>query len=492
MIKTLYRRLSAILLAIFLIVGVLFVLLMLFVTRMHMQEAAQKLNHNLAEYLVSEKLFIEGGKINQKALKDSFKMLMHINPSIELYLLDAEGNIMAYSAPPDKVKRKKVSTKPIEHFLGDSKALPIVGDDPRNIYGRKVFSVATVPKDGPVEGYLYIILGGEEFDSVSGMFRKSYILRLSILGSVAGLVFALLAGLFLFGLLTRRLHRLSAEMEGFERSGFREPTTLPVTPEGQRGDEIAKLEMIFVQMSNQIIQQMDRIIKADSLRRELVSHISHDLRTPLTSLQGYLETVLLKGEAMSAEDKKEHLEIAFKHSKRLGRLVSELFYLAKLDSASTKVQYEAFNIGELALDIIQKNRLAAENKKISLQADITGEMPFVSADIGLIERAIQNLIDNAILWTGDGGIITISIATVERDVILRVSDTGRGIRKEDIPNIFDSFYKIKDMASTEGSGLGLAITARILELHESHVEVESELGEGTTFTFRLPVYEPGR
>jgi signal transduction histidine kinase len=470
MIKTLYGKLSAILLAIFLVIGVFYVLLMLFVTRMHMQEGAQRLNYNLAEYLVSEKLFLKEGKVNEAALKESFHMLMEINPAIELYLLDTEGTIMAYSAPPDKVKRKAVSTGPIERFLRGSGALPILGDDPRNPRGRKVFSAAAVPGDGPAEGYLYIILGGEEFDSVSGLFKESYMLRLSIGGAVAGLVFALLAGIFLFGLLTRRLHRLAGEMEAFERSDFREPAMPPLKQKGDRGDEIEKLEAIFAQMSTRIIEQLERIMRSDSLRRELVSHISHDLRTPLTTMQGYLETLLLKDAELAPETRRKYVETAIEHCERLNKLVSGLFELAKLEARDRPVHREPFRLDELIQDVVQKFRLRAEEKGVSIHTDAGHELPFVHADIALIERVIENLLDNALRYTPEDGSVSVLLHRREDAVSVCVSDTGAGIPRDELPGIFDGFHQ-RDSGRTDSSG-------------------HAGLGLGTTFTFSLPVHRP--
>jgi len=493
MIKTLYGRLSAILLAIFLVIGVFYAALMLFVTRTHMQEAAQRLNLGLAEYLVSEKLFMEEGRINEGALKESFHMLMEINPSIELYLLDSDGKILAYYAPPGKVRMEKVSTGPIERFLRGDEPLPIVGDDPRNPGGRKVFSAAAVPGGGPKEGYLYIILGGEEFDSVAGLFRKSYILRLSIGGAVAGLVFAFLAGLFLFGWLTRRLRRLAGEMEAFERSGFSEPAMLPPIGEGSRADEIGKLEAIFAQMSNRIILQMEKITRSDSLRRELVSHISHDLRTPLTTMQGYMETLLMKDAELTPEARRSYVEKAIEHSRRLSKLVSDLFELAKLEAREAAAHREPFRLDELVQDVVQKFQLRAQEKSVDIYANGAGELPFVHADIALIERVIENLLDNALRYTPADGSVSVSLEHRGGFISVRVSDTGSGIPREELPGIFERFHRMDGTRKDRSghSGLGLAITRRILQLHGSDITVESEVNVGTTFAFRLPVFSPG-
>ncbi|MDX1764064.1 MAG: histidine kinase dimerization/phospho-acceptor domain-containing protein, partial [bacterium] len=396
MFRTLYGKIAAILLALFLLLGLMYLFLVLFTTRLYIQEGAQRLNKNLARHLVSENRYIENGRINEAALKKSFDMLMDINQNIEVYLLDWEGNLLAYSAPPDTVHRKKVSLEPVQRFMADGEKLPILGDDPRDPRRQKVFSASAIPPDGAPEAYLYIILGSEKYDSVAQMLQGSYILRLSSWIAVAGLIFVFATGLLLFNLLTRRIRRLAGEMDRFKEADFEAPVSLPRQSKRRGGDEIGRLEGVFGEMSGRMIEQVSKIREADHVRRELVSSVSHDLRTPLASLQGYLETLLLKGEKISSQEKEKYLTTALKHSERLGKLVSELFDLAKLESVDARVQWESFHLGELVQDLAQKFQLAAEEKQIAIQVKFPENLPFVSSDIGLMERAVQNLVDNAL------------------------------------------------------------------------------------------------
>lgn len=493
MLKTLYGKIAALLFCLFLLVGLLYILITLFFTKLYIQEVDQKLYRNLAEYLVSNKFYIKEGKVNQEALEESFDMLMRINPTIELYLLDHKGNVLAFSAPPERVKRRQVSIRPIKRFLEEDTSLPILGDDPRDPERKKVFSAAPIPRADQTGGYLYIILGGESYDSAAQILRGSYILRLSVWVAVAGLLFVFIAGLFLFNLLTRRLGKLTQEMETFKESDFNRPVESLHLSYKSPGDEIDRLGMVFSGMSNRIIQQMNRIREVDKLRRELVSNVSHDLRTPLTSLHGYLETLALKGEEMTPEEQKRYLMTAIKHSEGLKRLISELFELTKLDSKEIKLNLEPCHLGELLQDILQKNQIRAEKKKIEFQTEFPENLPFVFIDIGLVERGIQNLIDNAFHYTPDGGMIAVTLIPGESKITVKLSDNGYGISKEDLPYIFDRFYQSEKRKKddSDSAGLGLAITRRILELHGSNIEVESKLNAGTTFTFHLPLYNRG-
>ena len=187
-----------------------------------------------------------------------------------------------------------------------------------------------------------------------------------------------------------------------------------------------------------------------------------------------------------------HLEIAIKHCKRLSELVDELFELAKLDSRAISVRYEPFNISELAHDVAQKFELSAKDRQITIQIDQNPKLPFVNADIAMIERVIENLLENALRYTPAGGSIRLSFSPQNSDIAVGVSDTGSGIPAEDVPLIFDRFYQREktQTGKTGYSGLGLAIAKRILELHNKPIRVESTPGSGTTFTFLLQAHRP--
>jgi two-component system OmpR family sensor kinase len=483
MLRTLYCKLAAVLLGLFFLIFLLYIPTTLITTRLHFQELNQKLHSDMAKSVVAEKILIRDGRVNDAAMKDIFHVLMEVNPAIEVYLLDSTGAILAFDAPASKIKKRTVSLGPISRFLNKTGTLPIFGDDPRDPERKKVFSVAPIALDGRPQGYLYVVLGGEEFDTAAKMLQGSYVLRLSIWAAAGGLLFALLAALLLFNTMTRRLQRLTETVEVFRRSDFSERLSLPERRRTVLRDEIDRLTEMFKEMADRIMQQISGLKQADSHRREFVSHIAHDLRTPLTSLQGYLDTLRLKEGELTPAQSREYLDIALKRSEQLRKLVAELFELAKLDSPDLQVRPESFSLGELIQDVTQKFRLAAEQKEIRLITRPMGDLPLVVADIGLIERVFENLIQNALRHTPVNGTITVSAVHESGKITARVSDTGTGIRPEDIPHVFDRFY------GTPGGGLGLAISKKILGIHGSDIAVESAINVGTTFIFTLPILQ---
>jgi signal transduction histidine kinase len=497
MFRTLHGKLSAVLLGLLVLTALLYVPLTLFTSERYRQEANQKLNRTLAAHLVShligKNLLRRDARVRQRTQAE-IKQSMVLNPDIEIYILDPNGVILDYSAAPGKVKRARVSLGAIRRFLAGRDPFPIDGDDPRDPARRKIFSAAAIPEDARVKdrlkGYVYIILGGEEAQGVTETLRRSYILRLGLAMTAGTLLFALIAGFYLFATLTRRLRQLASAVERFQPVSDKPVTSSGAKTLAPSQDEIERLAAVFAHLSERVEAQVRALQQADTHRREMVSNVSHDLRTPLAALQGYLETLSMKEGQLTPQEQRNYLDTATRHAERLTRLVSELFELAKLEAREVPLHIEPFSLGELIQDVAQKFQLAAQNNDLRLETDLAADLPFVYADIGMIERVLENLIENALRYTPASGAITLALAPTDGKIVVEVRDTGRGISEQDLPHIFERYYRVESQPQTPGSaGLGLAITRRILELHDTAIQVSSAPDHGTTFTFSLPTVQ---
>ena len=239
------------------------------------------------------------------------------------------------------------------------------------------------------------------------------------------------------------------------------------------------------------VQRLTRDLEAENtyLRRDLIANLSHDLRTPLAAVRGYLEVLINKGPQLAGTTQQEYLGIAWRQTRYLGELTDQLLELAKLDFRGMTVEAEPLKLSELAFDVLQKFELAAAERQIQLSPDLVTNDPLVDADASLVERVLDNLIGNALQHTPAGGRVTLRVTLAPQGVRVAVSDTGSGIDAAQLPHVFNRFYRGQHRgpdARHGGAGLGLAITQRIVELHGSQVEVHSHLGEGSTFSFVLP------
>ncbi|NOY66897.1 MAG: two-component sensor histidine kinase [Gammaproteobacteria bacterium] len=492
MFRSLYSKFTVIIFFMFVVLAGLLAYLHLYSTHMYQQETQQKISKGLAEHIAKKYKLVENGMIYNDRLDYLFHEFMQLNPSIEIYALDPAGKIVRFNIPKEKVIRKNIDLDPVKAYVNGKAEYPIKGNDPRDVNANKIFSVAPLMDGDSLIGYLYIILEGERYGNIVDRLMDNYIAKISTWVIVAVIIFSMLCALLLFKYMTRRMSVLSNNIEIFRQSRF-SMLPPPVTKDIKYADEIDKLTVSFYDMANRIISQVNELKQIDIHRRELIANVSHDLRTPLTTLQGYLETLLRKNHELNDQQKEQYLKTAVNHCQNLATLIAELFELAKLDANETQPKLEAFSLPELIHDTMQNFWLLSSQRHISMQTHFDNNIPFVKADLGLIERVIRNLIENAIRYTPDGGQIDIQLVENKDSVTVQIRDNGCGIAEKELPMIFDRFYRTEKsrQESSGGSGLGLAISKRIIELHGSHIQAFSKINEGTVFRFNLPVVHTG-
>ncbi|MEO8627203.1 MAG: HAMP domain-containing sensor histidine kinase [Betaproteobacteria bacterium] len=489
MFRTLYSKLSLVLLGLFALCAAVSLLGTLHLFQRYSEESNQRLNQTLAQHLAAQNGLVNSSEANASRLRSMFDMQMITNPSIQIYLLDPDGRIVAFSAKPNEVKLDRVELAPIRAFLDRGANLPIRGDDPRHPQDPRIFSATAIPSSENPQAYLYVMLAAERPAGLWGLLTQSDIAPIA--ASVAGLsaLLALIVGLTIFAFMTRKLERLAGAMDEFQRRDASAHPMVQSAAKERGGDEIDRLTVTFHDMTERMTAQLQRLQQNDTLRRELVANVSHDLKTPIATLQGYVDTLLLKDSALNASERQNYLSIASRSCEPLGKLVNDLIELAKLEAHEVELSPEPFSIGELLQDVAQKFQLKSEQKDVRLVLDFPERLGYVSGDIGLIERVLENLIGNALTHTPPQGSITMQVRVTDEQATISVADTGRGIATGDLPHIFERFYRVHNVDWDKGAhaGLGLAITKSILDLHASRLSVESTLGVGTAFHFTLPL-----
>ncbi len=482
---TLAQRLSAVFAVLLLACSGISVWLQIQSNTRHEQAVVQQLSGELAAHIAGTAQLMDAGGWRPDAVRDLFDKLMAVNPSVEVYLLDNTGRIVGNATPPGHLKRDRVDLAPIRRLLA-GESLPVLGDDPRNTGAGKVFSAAPVQVDGRPAGYVYVILLGETRDALAARLADDAVLRTTLWATVTVALLGLLMGLVAFRLITRPLRGLTETVRGFDANGeLAAALPVPASADGS-GDEITLLRAAFAQMGRRLTEQWRELTRQDQQRRDLVANISHDLRTPLTSLHGYLETLRLKEESLSAEERLRYLDIALAQSSKVGRLAQELFELARLESGLVQPELETFSLADLVQDVLQKFELAAEARHQHLSVEIASPLPGVRADLGLIERVLTNLLDNAIRHTPAGTHIAVSLRPLRDRVQVEVSDTGPGIPQAMRDGLFTRASRLLRGAE-HGGGLGLVIVQRILQLHGGEMRLAAVPGKGAVFQFMLPV-----
>jgi two-component system, OmpR family, phosphate regulon sensor histidine kinase PhoR len=238
-----------------------------------------------------------------------------------------------------------------------------------------------------------------------------------------------------------------------------------------------------------VFHDITRLKELEIIRQDFVANVSHELRTPLTTIKGYAET-LLEG-ALKEAVAFQFVQVIKRHTDRLTKIVEDLLMLSKIESKEFQLKIEFISLPDFINDVIDFVKEAAEKKEISIsQSKITSSQA-VGADRNYLEQIFINLLDNAIKYTHEGGKVTISaIEKDKREIQFSIEDDGMGIPREDIPRIFERFYRVDKGRSQElgGTGLGLSIVKHLVQAHGGRVWVESQLGEGSTFYFTLPIF----
>jgi signal transduction histidine kinase len=430
--------------------------------------------------------------------------LVLYEPDTQLYLLDRDGLVLASTGKVRLAPGFKVSLGPVLAAMQSAKQDPgrtsfVMGDDPERMDADAV--VAAEPLRGAVDGgaaagYLYLVAhrdtgAGSRWEALRSTFAVP---ALALIAGIVALT-TLLAALVIASV-TRPLQRLTAAVAALSRRGLEEGaanTTQGLLPQPTR-DEFGQLTSAFEMMLATLRRQWGALRRLDHFRREGVSNLSHDLRSPLTATTACLETLDARwgGDAAHAEDRRL-IEVALRNTRNAARLVQSLGDLAKLDEPEFRLHPVDVDVGELLDDICIRFAEPGERQGIAVRAlppDGAERPPYASLDIELFERAIANLIDNALKFCAPGAHIELSARSRAGHVEVCVADDGPGIAEADQPFLFDRFFQsrpnVAPATGEGGKGLGLAIVKRIVELHGGDVGIDSAPGHGTRITLTLP------
>ena len=235
-----------------------------------------------------------------------------------------------------------------------------------------------------------------------------------------------------------------------------------------------------------VIQDITEHVKLDNMQKELVADVSHELKTPITSIMGYADTLLEGG--YDEETQSKFLNVIASESRRMARLVTDLLTLSRYDSNKKKTQKESFDLGELVKRCQEKLAIEIKKKGHKVNCFVTADVPLVYADKDDIERVVLNILTNSIKYTSDNGEIKIYVGFVYNDAYIKVFDNGIGIPEDDLSRIFERFYRVDKARTREmgGTGLGLSIAKEILDKNGGSIDIKSKVGEGTEVVIRIP------
>jgi signal transduction histidine kinase len=445
--------------------GVFVALLVQRLAHEHEQEALQRLSHGLARHIVSHWPEIakpDREHADRAAREALLTMLMTVNPGVQAYVLDADGRVAHYIGEPGMVRQHQVDLDAVRAFLAGA-ALPLRGTDPMGSPVPRIFSAAMFPPragDTRPPGYLYVVLDGSARGPLALQARAW---QGAALAAALGLVATALIGAMVFRRMSRPLTLLAAQLHSAQ--GDEGPPRLLEVARGG-GPEVQAIALAIDGQAERLREQAARVAAQHRAHRETIAGVAHDLRTPLTALHGLLES-LAAGEAPPAAMLPRTLAAALAQSDKLRRLSQQLFELAALQSTEEVLHRESFRLDELVTDTVQKFDLSHRRPAVLLSGLPPGRVE-LQGDLGLIERALSNLIDNALLHAGAAEPVRVSLLHDGALARIVVEDGGPGLP----PRLADRLARgesVRDPSLRRVGGgfggLGLAIAQRIAQLH---------------------------
>jgi signal transduction histidine kinase len=354
-----------------------------------------------------------------------------------------------------------------------------VGRASRRRHGEEVHYVAVAGEDGTI---LRLAQPLSEINATVAETRRR-LLFASGLAVLAAVLFGFLAS----RVASRPLAEMTTTADRLTRGDYDTPIE-----EGAK-DEFGVLRRAMKTLAAQLkarigdlVRERDHLERLMTIRRDFVANVSHELRTPVTSIQGYAETLLRKDP--KPEKRAEFLEIIFRQSQRIGALVEQLLALSELEARDKDLAREDIELIAIARHVRETVAGEAEKRSITVSVDMPEDL-HVIADPEGVERALLNLVDNAVKYGRDGGRVAIAATKDGSKAIVEVTDDGEGIAEQHVPRLFERFYRVDAGRSRDrgGAGLGLAIVKHLVESMGGTIDVESKLGEGTTFRVTLPI-----
>ena len=380
-------------------------------------------NRNISQ-LFAERLHRYSEQVDDQELRRVINDLSMLNRSVRLYILDQHGIITISPELYGRPKLPFIDLHPAKRFLSlQGSQESVLGDDPHQIGSLNPISVRKLRLKGG-DHYVYVVLA-PILTAQDSLFAGWGI-------GVWALATALIS--------------------------------------------VAVVIIIMLFISYYRVQGLQFSLAA----------LSHDLRAPLSSVQGYLETILERGERLQGADSKRFMSVALRSTRSATNMVNDLHQLSLLESSGNAVAMEPVSIGDLAMDTIIAAKPLADEKKISLSCELAPSLPLASGNIPLLERLVRNLVENAIRYTPNGGRIELVVDTAHDKIRITVSDSGLGIPKAELEKVSQAFYRGSNTKrATTGSGIGLSICSKIAQIHGSNLRILSRENEGTAVIFEI-------
>lgn len=473
-----FRRISILVFFIITILSAFFIIITYLASTYFYKSSTQLLNKDVASHIAKFTSPFETNNIDKKKADSVFYNAMVVNPSIEVYFLDTGGEVMYYQSPDTAIQLKKIPLNEINEFISSGGQKYITGLDPKHAGVKKIFSAAQVYKHHKLLGYIYVILGSSEYGNATSMLFGSQAWRLALEAFIVIIILSVFISVYYIKRLQRNYKKVISVLEEYKNGNFNAKFTL------KDSNEFAPITDAFNSMTGLLSANMKKLQKSETDRKDFIATISHDLQSPLSIIRGYAETIAVQDKYPVSPEHKEYLKLIQLKIIQVQKMVMQLTELSKMEEVNFKPEKEPFVLSEIVQETVNTYQLIALEKKVDLNCTQCKFHVWVNADISMMERVIQNLVDNAIKNTLTGGKIQVSISVEDDALIFDIKNTGKPLSFELFKWINGNSEELSDRPSYPG--LGLLIVKKILRLHNSSLQASIDNSENA-FSFEMPV-----
>jgi len=478
-----FRRISILVFTIITGLCILFITITYLSTTNFHQASTQLLNKDVATHIAQFTSPFEHDTINTKKADSVFYNAMVLSPGAEVYFLDTNGNVIAYHAKKSELKQLALPLTNIKKLIASKGEAYIKGTDPKDPLNNKIFSAAEVKGKSKNLGYIYVILASNK--SVSNLLFSSYIGNFLIQVFSVIILFSIFIAFIYFRRIERSYNDVMIVLERFQNGD------LNARFKTKEHNDLAEITLAFNKMADLLVYNINRLTKSEKERKNFITNISHDLLTPLSIARGYIETLVIKKNTddLSQSEQETYVNIILNKIKQMDEMVNQLFELSRMESVEFKAAKEPFVLSEIVQETVKIFQLSASLKNIDLKCTKCQYHVWIDADVSMMERVVQNLLQNAVNNTPENGTIQISVAVESKELIFKIQNTGPSLSEDLlawINNPEEEGLLTTDWSSS--SGVGLLIVKKILQLHGSSLKAITDNNTGNIFSFSMPVY----
>lgn len=483
---TIFRSFAIVIFSLMTVLGLLFIIITYLATTYYHQASTQLLNKDVAAHIAQFTSPFSQRGINKQKADSVFQDAMVLSPSAEVYFLDTSGKVIAFHAEEKEILQWMVSLVPIKKYIETKGEDYIKGTDPKDPGQLKIFSASEVKEKTVTLGYIYVILGSKKSENIIDLLYGNHIISLAIKAFIAIILLSFLVSFIYLRRMRKHFGQMIGVLERFENGDYTARFRL------KNGDELEPVTSAFNKMADLLSATIMKLTTSEEERKTFIATISHDLRTPLAIARGYTETLILKREKgdVTPEEQDYYAGLIYTKMLQIENMVKQLFELSKMEAVEFSPNKEPFVLSEIVQETINTFQLIASEKRVELKCTQCLYHVWVNADISMMERVVQNVVDNAVKSTPEGGFAHGSMIVEEGDIIFKIENTGDALPDDLVQwinhNKDESTLSAKRPAKL---GLGLLIVQKILLLHNSTLKTYRS-NNTNVFLFRLPIYNP--